>query len=160
MTIKATVGLGSNWGNAPAIVQRAADELGRLGWDLEMSSLYWSRPQGGPHQPAYCNAVATFRTVWPPHELLALLQAIERRFGRFRRERWGARFLDLDLLLYGSWLFHAPGLTIPHPRLAERRFVLEPLAELFPDLIIPQKGHIRTLLSGVSDQEVQPWPAG
>lgn len=95
------------------------------------------------------------RSVLGPRPLLDGCLAIERRAGRERRERWGPRVLDLDLLLYADAVIDAPGLRIPHPRMAERRFVLAPLAEAWPGVEIPGHGKVEDLLAAVSDQEAQ-----
>ena len=129
MSATAFVGIGSNLGDREANL-RAALEL--LAAEPEISLV----------------AVSELReTDLPPRELLARLLATEERLGRVRRERWGPRTIDLDLLLYGDEILDEPGLTIPHPRLHERRFALEPLADLAPNLEIPGKGPVSALLS-------------
>lgn len=132
----------------------AALAVAHLGQSPAFSSLYLSRPQGGPMQPDYWNAVVGISTVWTPLTLLHLLMQIERRFGRSRRERWGPRTLDLDLLVYGEVTMDTPELVLPHPRLTTRRFVLEPLQELFPDFLFTGGDHIGAMLDEVSTQEV------
>ena len=99
-----------------------------------VSSVYETAPVGGPDQGDYLNAVVLAETDLPPADVLERLLDIERGMGRERRERWGPRTIDLDLLVYGDRSVDVPGLTVPHPRMAERRFVLEPLAEVWPDL--------------------------
>ncbi|MCY0900203.1 MAG: 2-amino-4-hydroxy-6-hydroxymethyldihydropteridine diphosphokinase [Firmicutes bacterium] len=137
MATKVFVGLGSNLGDSRTTVRCAARALASLGYGVALSPLYRTVPQSIALQPPYINAVAAFYTAWPPDTLLTLLLHIEARFGRFRRARGESRTLDLDLLLYGDAQVAANGLMIPHPRILERRFVLEPLWALEPDLILP-----------------------
>lgn len=114
------------------LVRHPALELYRL------SGVYETEPVGVTDQPDFLNGVAGFITELSPQQLLRLCLEIERLGGRERRERWGPRTIDLDLLLYGSAEIHADGLVIPHPRLAERAFVLTPLMEIAPDLCVPR----------------------
>jgi len=116
---------------------------------LRLSSFHDTKPVGGPPQPNYLNAVAEVETDLPPARLLAELQRIEKQLGRTRDVRWGPRTIDLDILLMGDTIADEPGLTIPHPRMHERRFVLEPLCELAPDAVHPVlKKTMRELLAG------------
>ncbi|NMP21470.1 2-amino-4-hydroxy-6-hydroxymethyldihydropteridine diphosphokinase [Sulfobacillus harzensis] len=154
MTVKAYVGMGSNWGDSAALLAAAEKAVALLGWGARTSSCYRTAPVGGPSQPPYLNAVMELETAWPPDELLRLLLRIEERFGRHRRVRWGPRYLDLDLILYDTWVIDTPNLRVPHPRMHDRRFVLEPLAELAPERVIPGKGTVRAALKGVLNQEV------
>lgn len=117
-------------------------------------SAIWETAPIGPDQPDYLNAVIVLDTVLGPRPLLEACLGIERELGRERRERWGPRVIDLDLLLYGDAVVDAPGLTVPHPGMHERRFVLAPLAEAWPGVEIPGCGVVEYLLAGVSDQEV------
>jgi len=135
------VGLGSNVGNrrehlAEAFLGLASLPETRL---LRRSAVLETAPVGGVAQRPFLNAVAELRTILAPEALLDRLQRIEGERGRDRRreQRWGPRPLDLDLLLYGMMEVRLPRLVVPHPRLAERRFVLAPLAELAPDLLAP-----------------------
>ena len=140
------VGIGANLpgpdGTPPLTTCRRA--LAAVATALEnrpaLSSWYRSAPVPTTGQPWFVNAVARFRTRRTPHEMLALLHAVERRFGRTRRTRWAARTIDLDLLACGKAVFEEPGLTVPHPRLAERAFVLLPLAEIAPGWSHPRDG--------------------
>ncbi|MBI4226941.1 MAG: 2-amino-4-hydroxy-6-hydroxymethyldihydropteridine diphosphokinase, partial [Candidatus Omnitrophica bacterium] len=119
-----------------------------------VSALREYPPVGGPPQPPYLNAVAEVITTLAPLDLLRRLQALEREAGRPRPDpvRWGPRLLDLDLLLHDNQVIHTPELTVPHPRLAERLFVVEPLAELAPDLIHPVlRLSVATLLARMKD---------
>lgn len=109
---------------------------------------------GGVPQPEYLNAVVGARTTWTPHDLLALLQGIEARLGRerSREERWGPRPIDLDLLMVGDLVVESQTLTLPHPEMTRRRFVLEPLAELAPQAVHPTTGQtVLALLEGLSE---------
>lgn len=111
------------------------------------SSLYKSPPMGPPDQPEYINAVAQLDTELSPEALLEALLALEKRHGRERGEKWGPRSLDLDILLYGNEQIDNERLTIPHPGLPERAFVLYPLQEIDKDLTIPGQGPLRDLLA-------------
>lgn len=130
--VKAAVGLGSNQGDRLANLRYAVGRLAELGKIVSVSSLYESDPVGGPDQGTYLNAVVVVETELDAHRLLDGLLEIEAAAGRVRRERWGPRTLDLDLLLYGTQRIRTERLTVPHPRLEERRFVLEPLRETWP----------------------------
>jgi 2-amino-4-hydroxy-6-hydroxymethyldihydropteridine diphosphokinase len=141
MINRCAIGLGSNLGDSLAILQGAIDRL-KSHPQIELiakSSWYETLPIGPP-QPNYLNACATISTSLAPLELLALLLEIERQFGRERREKWGARTLDLDLLLYADLTIDLPTLQVPHPYLQERAFVLVPLGEIAADWIDPRSG--------------------
>ena len=155
--ITAYIGLGSNLDHPRQQVLRAMDELdgvpqSRLG---KRSSLYVSPPMGPQDQPDYVNAVAQLHTGLPPMDLLDALQAIERSHHRVRGERWGARTLDLDLLLYGDEILDSERLTIPHPGMTQRRFVLQPLAEIDAGLQVPGLGTVQALLETCPQQTVR-----
>ena len=143
------IGLGSNLADPRAQVLTGINELAALpGTELEArSSLYESAPMGPQDQPDYVNAVVRLRTALLPEALLDWLQAIEQRHGRQRTRHWGARTLDLDILLYGEWRIGGPRLQVPHPGIAARNFVLYPLAELDAELEIPGLGRVAELLS-------------
>lgn len=115
---------------------------------------------GPPDQPDYINAVAAIETASSAYDLLAALQDIEARQGRVRDIRWGPRILDIDILLYGAELIEKPALTIPHPGLQERVFVLYPLYEIAPDLIVPGLGPIEGLLKRCKRRGIERLPAG
>jgi 2-amino-4-hydroxy-6-hydroxymethyldihydropteridine diphosphokinase len=137
----ALLSLGSNLGDRRGILQAALTALaGSLGVEqVTVSSWHETAPVGGPAgQGAFLNAAALVETSLPPAELLARLQRIEFHLGRTRETRWGARTLDLDLLLYDNLVLSTPFLTLPHPRMAFRRFVLEPAVEVAPDLVHPR----------------------
>jgi 2-amino-4-hydroxy-6-hydroxymethyldihydropteridine diphosphokinase len=142
----AYVGLGSNLGDREAAIRRAAELVGAR----RLSAIVETEPWGLEQQPPFLNAVAELDTELAPRALLDLLLDVERQLGRERvGPRWGPRTIDLDLLVYGAETVDEPGLTVPHPYLAERRFVLEPLAELAPGLEIPGSGTVRALLAGL-----------
>ena len=149
---RAYVGLGANLGDREGTLLAAVDALAaedgvRL---VAVSTLRETEPVGVGDQPRFLNGVAALDTTLAARELLGLLLAIEQRFGRIRLAgEHGPRTLDLDLLLYGDDEIDEPGLTVPHPRLHERRFVLEPLAELAPALVVPGRGAVESLLAGV-----------
>ena len=141
---RAYVGLGSNLGDREATIRAA---LAALPGVVAVSTLRETEPVGVTEQPAFLNGAAAVETELTPRELLETLLAIERALGRERRERWGPRTIDLDLLLYGAETVDEPGLMVPHPHLHERRFALEPLAELDPELELPGRGRIGDLLA-------------
>jgi 2-amino-4-hydroxy-6-hydroxymethyldihydropteridine diphosphokinase len=151
------IGLGSNLGEPIALLAAAFAALSRIP-DTRLaarSSLYRSAPVGVPAQPDFVNAVARVETGLPPGALLDALQAIERALGRERPFPGAPRTLDLDLLLYGSQRIATGRLTVPHPRMHERAFVLLPLLELDPDAQIPDRGAARECLGSVSGQCVE-----
>jgi 2-amino-4-hydroxy-6-hydroxymethyldihydropteridine diphosphokinase len=139
--VVAYVGLGSNLGDREGILRAALASLAEIPGvsRIRVSSLRETAPWGEAcrGQPPYLNAVAELHTTLPPESLLHAMQSLEARFGRTRAGRWAPRTLDLDLLLYGDRVMAIPGLEVPHPRLTARRFVLEPLVELAPDLVLP-----------------------
>ena len=146
--------LGSNVGDRRANLENAVARLDlpevRV---LRRSSLYETAPRDLPDQPWFLNQVVEVATTLFPRQLLARLLSIEREMGRKRTVSKGPRVIDLDILLFGDAVVNVPGLEIPHPRMAERRFVLEPLAELAGDLRHPRTGKtIREMLTQVADQ--------
>jgi 2-amino-4-hydroxy-6-hydroxymethyldihydropteridine diphosphokinase len=156
---RAYVALGANLGN-PAMTLRAAfAELGRLRYcTLAMrSSLYSTKPVDADG-PDYCNAVVALDTDLPPLELLHALQGIENAHGRQRPYLHAPRTLDLDLLLHGETVMESPELTLPHPRMHLRAFVLVPLLEIAPDILIPGRGSATSLLSAITDQPIRKLP--
>jgi 2-amino-4-hydroxy-6-hydroxymethyldihydropteridine diphosphokinase len=140
----AYIGLGANLGDREETIRAAVAELPDV---VAVSPLRETDPVGVTDQPRFLNGVAALETELAPRELLDVLLAVERRLGRERRERWGPRTIDLDLLLYGDEVIDEDGLKIPHPRLHERRFVLEPLADLAPQLVVPGLGGVEDLLA-------------
>jgi 2-amino-4-hydroxy-6-hydroxymethyldihydropteridine diphosphokinase len=147
------VGLGSNLGDPREQIRRALELLAAEdGVEVvAVSTLRETDPVGYEVQPRFLNGAAELRTSLSARELLERLLGIERRLGRVRGEgpRFGPRTIDLDLLLHGDEVVAEPGLVVPHPRLHERRFALEPLAELDPALEIPGRGPVQALLSGL-----------
>ena len=149
MPVRACIGLGGNVGDAATTLQAAFDALDRLPATrlLARSRLYRTPAWGNEAQPDFVNAAALIETALEPRALLDGLLAIERAFGRERRERWGPRTLDLDLLLYGDDMVDVPGLHVPHPHLHERAFVLRPLADIAPQARVPGQGIVGDLLA-------------
>ena len=157
MNTVAWIGIGANLGDARANVLDALERLARLPGArlVKASSLYRTAPIDSSGDD-YVNAVAALDTELDAHALLQALFAIEQAHGRERPYRNAPRTLDLDLLLYGDAVIDdAPALIVPHPRLHERAFVLAPLAEAAPDLVIPGRGAVATLLAGVADQAIE-----
>jgi 2-amino-4-hydroxy-6-hydroxymethyldihydropteridine diphosphokinase len=141
MSCAVYLGLGSNLGDRRAHLAAALVALGAGGFVEESrSSLYETEPVGGPAQGPFLNMVAGGHTALTPEDLLALALAVEQQRGRVRRERNGPRTLDIDLLLYGDTTRDDAQLQLPHPGLAERRFVLEPLGEIAPSVVHPRLG--------------------
>ena len=142
----AYVGLGSNLGDRESMITRAADLIDAV----RLSTIRETEPWGYEDQPSFLNAVAEVETELAPRPLLDRLLDVEKSLGRERAgPRWGPRTIDLDLLLYGELAVDEPGLTVPHPRLAGRLFVLEPLAELAPAQKIPGNGTVSQALAGL-----------
>lgn len=159
--VRAFVGIGSNLDDPATQVRDALEALGRLPDTRRVaaSRRYRNPPMGPRVQPDYVNAVAELATGLEPLALLDALQGLEAWAGRRRAgERWGPRSLDLDLLLYGDRRIALPRLTVPHPGLRQRAFVLYPLAELDPELTIPGEGPLRALLAAVSAEALEPLP--
>ena len=156
MPITAYIGLGANLNDPAAQIEHAFDELARIA-DTRLigrSSLYASAPVGYVDQPDFINAVAQLETALAPRALLAALLEIEQRHGRERGFRNAPRTLDLDLLLYGAAHFHEDHLSLPHPRLTERAFVLLPLTEIAPDLVVPGRGRATDWIASCAGQPV------
>lgn len=161
MKVTATIGLGANLNEPAAQVEYALTELDHLPATrlLARSSLYTSAPLGYVDQPDFVNAVAQVETGLAPRALLHALLDLEQRHGRERSFRNAPRTLDLDLLLYGSAHFHEDSLTLPHPRMQERGFVLLPLLEIAPDTVIPGRGRADEWLAACADQHVTVLPS-
>lgn len=152
---EAVVGLGSNLGDRDAHLAAAVDALRQTGFVVAISSTYATAPVGGPEQGSFFNAVVVVETELGPEEMLEHLLAIEKAAGRVRGEKWGPRVIDLDLLLHGAMEVDIAGLRVPHPRMTERRFVLEPLLEVRPDASLPDGTRLDSFLDSVADQEVR-----
>jgi 2-amino-4-hydroxy-6-hydroxymethyldihydropteridine diphosphokinase len=149
---RAYVGLGANLGPRRETLERAVSLLREEEGVcvVAVSRFRETEPVGVVDQPRFLNAALALETDLAASELLDVLLAIERRLGRVRDgTRWGPRTIDLDLLLYGDAVVDVPGLRVPHPRLHERRFALEPLAELDPELVVPGAGTVSDLLAAL-----------
>ncbi len=144
---RAFVGLGANLGEPAVQIADALATLAQAGVLVACSGVYRSAPVGGPEQPPFLNLVAELAVIDSPYELLARCQALETAARRIRRERWGPRTLDVDVLVFGNLELDDPALSIPHPRMSERRFVLDPLAELAPEMVTVGE------LAAVADQD-------
>ena len=155
--MRAYVALGSNLDDPAAQVRAGAQALGKLPGTrlVRCSSLYRTAPVGITEQPDFINAVCAVDTGLPAATLMQALLDIERAHGRQRDIPGGPRTLDLDLLLYGELVCHEPGLTLPHPRLHERAFVLYPLSEIAPGLSIPGRGQVEILRAGCAGQAIE-----
>ena len=153
---KAYIGIGSNIGNRQANIKRALDLL-NSNENIEVSavsSLVETAPVGYTEQPNFINAAAELYTNLTPRELLNTLLAIENQMGRTREVRWGPRVIDLDLLLYNNEHINEDGLQVPHPRIMERAFVLLPLAEIAPELILPDGRTAREAAASLRDENI------
>ncbi len=151
--VRVYIGLGSNLECPEQQIRWGFDELARFPRSrlVARSSLYLGPPVGPQDQPDYVNAVAALDTELAPSDLLRTVLAAELRRGRMRGpKRWGPRTLDLDILLYGDLQCHDSELSIPHPEMAHRAFVLIPLSEIAPEVVIPGVGRVRDLVKGLS----------
>lgn len=165
MTATACIGLGSNLGDKQQNLAEALRQIGKFATVSAVSSLYRTEPVGFLEQDWFLNAAAILRTGLDPAACLDALLAVELRMGRVRGVRNGPRLIDLDLLLWGDCTADLPGLQVPHPRLAERHFVLLPLAEIAADWIHPQRqmtvcalAEALGVASGVERIEAPDWP--
>lgn len=156
------IGIGSNLQDPLQQVIAATEQLQQLPETifLQASSCYQSPPLGPPDQPNFINRVVSLETQLFPEPLLDCLQAIENAQGRVRLQHWGPRVIDLDILLYGEQIIASPRLTIPHAGLKERAFVLYPLAEIAPDLILPSGESVLKLKAECTDQLCQVCKSG
>ncbi len=154
--VPAYIGVGSNLGDSQARVMAAFEALRSVSRTqlIVHSRLYRTRPFGPVQQGDFINAAAGVLTQLPAQELLQSLRDIETKAGRVRAERWGPRTLDLDLLVYGAERIATPELTVPHPGIAERGFVLAPLADIAPTLDVPGKGRVEVLLRALADDGI------
>lgn len=154
---RAYIALGSNLEQPVSQILQAFEALNQLPDShlISRSSLYRSAPMGKLDQPDFINAVACIETTLTPHDLLEALLKIELRHGRVRESPNAPRTLDLDILLYNDLQWRDEKLTVPHPRMTERAFVLQPLMEIAPDCIIPNRGTVAHLLSFCLDQKLE-----
>ena len=138
---QALIALGSNLGDSRAILEAAIETLNKKpGIQVKTHSSWYETPPLGPPQPNYLNGCALLETEITPEDLLTTLLEIEREFGRVRREKWGPRIIDLDLLLFDNLIQQTPQLQVPHPQMRQRAFVMIPLAEIVPNWIDPITG--------------------
>ena len=156
MTI-AYIGLGSNMNSPKQQIKSAIESIEKIAaiQVLMVSSLYKSKPMGPQNQHDYINAVAKIDTDLMPYELLECMQDIENDQGRIRKERWGPRTLDLDILMFGDEIIQDDKLTIPHSDIENRSFVLAPLAEIDFNCLIPGKGMVRDLLAIIGEEDLE-----
>lgn len=144
--MKAVIALGSNLGDRELNIDSAVAEIAKIIEVTHLSTNHETDPVGGPDQPKYLNAVLIAESLLTPEELLKALLAIESRLERVREIHWGPRTIDLDLIIVDDEKIHSPDLVLPHPRAHERRFVLEPWAEIDPDAVLPGHGRIEEIL--------------
>ena len=152
----AYIGLGSNLDDPPQQIEKAIEMLGDLA-DTQVearSSMYRSAPFGPVEQANFVNAAVTLATSFGVHELLSQLKKIEHDIGREPTVRWGPRIIDLDLLVFGDLVVDEPGLIVPHPGIAERNFVLLPLREIAPELLIPGLGRLADIAVNESEPQI------
>jgi len=154
--IKVYIGLGSNLDDPQAQLKKATVALGTIPSSsvVKTSSFYKSKPVGPQDQPDYINAVVELATGLSAPVLLDYLQGIENEHGRQREQRWGARTLDLDILLFGEEIIHDDRLVVPHVEMHKRGFVLFPLEEIAPDCVIPDIGSVHSLLQQVNTDDM------
>ena len=151
---RCAIAAGSNLGDRLGHLNSAISGLNAVGVIIGVSSVYETAPIGGPEQDPFLNAVVLIDTAHTPVGLLRELMLIERSRGRIRNERWGPRTLDLDLILFGRRTIDEPGLTVPHPRMGQRRFVLEPLLEVWTEAVMPDGSAVTPAEESVLAQEI------
>jgi len=144
--MKAVIALGSNLGDRELNIDSAVAEIAKIIEVTHLSTNHETDPVGGPDQPKYLNAVLIGASLLTPKELLKALLAIESRLGRVREIHCGPRTIDLDLIIVDNEKIHSPDLVLPHPRAHERRFVLEPWAEIDPEAVLPGHGRVEEIL--------------
>jgi 2-amino-4-hydroxy-6-hydroxymethyldihydropteridine diphosphokinase len=145
--MKAVVALGANLKDPRNAIELALALLKESTDVIARSSIYSTKPVGGPPQPDYMNAICLIDSDLPARDLLGLLHGIEKSMGRVREERWGPRVIDLDLITYGNVVIEDDELTLPHPRAHERRFVLQPWLEIDPEAELPLHGRVSQILA-------------
>lgn len=148
------IALGSNLNNPLKQLKQAVENLKKFTINFEISPFYGSKPVGPQDQPDYVNAVAKFDTNLSPIELLDKLQAIENNQGRIRLRRWGERTLDLDIILYGNEQINTERLTIPHIEMKNREFVIVPMYDLNPNLVLPMGEKLADLYQQFKDHQM------
>ena len=163
--MRTVVGLGTNLGDRVANLVDALERIRALGRVVATSGVYETAPQGMVDQEPFYNAVVVVETELDPVKVVDRLLGIEREMGRVRGPRWGPRLIDLDLILYGDRSICTASVEVPHPRYRQRRFVLEPLVEVWPDARDPDGTPVADMLEAVSGQAVTPidvpgWPTG
>lgn len=151
--MKYVVALGANLGNRLEVLENAIGQINTFAEVRSVSSFIETAPVGGPEQPDYMNGVLIAESDLTPEEFLIKLHEIENAAGRTREIRWGARTLDLDIIVAGEVIQDDVDLTLPHPRAHERAFVLQPWFEIEPDAVLPGKGSVEALLSALEMQE-------
>lgn len=149
----AAIALGGNLGDPTAAFAEAARRFSAVGRVVAKSALYETPPLGPP-QPTFLNAVLLLDTPLEPEPLLDVMLTVERALGRVRREKWGPRTLDLDLVAYDERALSTPRVTVPHPEAHRRAFVLVPLAEVAPERLLPGRGRVRDLLAALPPGEI------
>jgi 2-amino-4-hydroxy-6-hydroxymethyldihydropteridine diphosphokinase len=154
---RAHIGLGANLGDPLTQLRTALAALGTLGQIQAVSPFYRTPPMGPADQPDFCNAVAILRTALAPPALMQALLGIERAAGRVRDIKWGPRVLDLDLLHVDGFELRTPDLTLPHPGIAQRSFVLKPWADIAPTECIPGVGCVGDLARALDATAIEPW---
>lgn len=159
MNVRAHIGLGANLDDPSAQLRWALARLAPLGRVAAESPFYRSAPMGPRDQPDFCNAVCILECAMPPEALMAALLDIERQAGRVRTQKWGPRTLDLDLLHVEGTVLSSALLTLPHPGIASRNFVLVPWADIAPDLVVPGIGQIAERARQIGREDLQLWSA-
>jgi 2-amino-4-hydroxy-6-hydroxymethyldihydropteridine diphosphokinase len=154
----AYIGLGANLGDPPAQLRTALHGIEALGRITAVSPFYRSAPMGPADQPDFCNAVCALDTVFDAPALMDALLAIERGMGRLRTQKWGPRLIDLDLLHVDGVCCATQTLTLPHPGIAQRNFVLVPWADIAPDAVVPGLGRIGEAARSIDRADLQDWP--
>jgi 2-amino-4-hydroxy-6-hydroxymethyldihydropteridine diphosphokinase len=151
--LKAVIALGANVGDPASNVELAITLLGQASDLVLCSTLYVTKPVGGPPQPDFINAVCIIESDLPPLDLLSVLQGIEKSMGRIRGEKWGPRIIDCDLIIYGDIELDDEMLQLPHPHAHVRRFVLEPWLEIDSEAFLPTHGYVRDILAHLPPAE-------
>ena len=149
------LGIGGNLGDRRATMRRAVAEIRAVVEDVRVSSMYETAAWGVTDQPSFLNAVVRGSTELSPLELLDAMQAIENQLGRVRTQHWGPRTIDIDILLYGSDVIDEPRLKVPHPYMAQRGFVLRPLADLAAGLTLPDGSLVGELLTTIDQDDLR-----